>query len=824
MLELPVVLNIPRTADVDSNRTQPNLADPDTRNSIVGSLALIPALIEWAKEQDIGSAHLLAELGAPIEIEDEEKRNEWREITRPIVSRLFQLKLVRVADNAFVRPGEAIFPHGEWFESAERDSELLRGVRDLLELRGERVPVASVLEDSETIIEKWRSLDGDFTLRRLGMRDVFNTFSGFGTLSRLSAGYVGLKSEGAALRYVCQAFAIAVEYSEKQRVAPSELQNGKVVLNQDGEFCCAKDLRIDSGVDETLKSLSSDLGIPFRRKLVHSALATGTAGRLINQLCADRRMSNAEAVAELINEIERRASTPAKSVDTGITSRVAAQLLVWLASHGEISAGLNLDPFPLLCADGKLHSRLDMRDLFLPPPALLSDCESVWMPLFPASVQLSDDYLVFCDQLGTDWQLLQRFLSNKKLAATSLLVEQQVDIPSDLINSLLPQSEARVGHRFDKIKATDVPGLTRLLSETAGIVSSSGDIKQAARVLEFVLRFLVPTDTSWKQLQAVACTMNHPSVCPGKFFLYPSLWLAKLKTNRWVPSDDPHTSCEPLSPRNFAKLLERLPLESFRSPDARAFLSIHCAANPLELAIRTAAGGDPGKEETLRADWATIIETTQPADILDFINRRRIASELGSRNKFLGQIVETLVKDAFTNQGFTVEPTGVGSDFEAAILVEGAEILEEDVGILRLRPSYQGKILEFLVEVKATRTDDVRMSWIQADTATKSFQNYVLCVVDLADNQAIVDAILRADPVSADSIRDHISLLPNIGSTLAQIFQSLSSAANVSSPGIQIEHAQEIRFRIQRPLWSAGLKLVPWVQQIPAHTSSGHSS
>lgn len=824
VLELPVVLNIPRTADVDSNRTQPNLADPDTRKSIASSLALIPALIEWAKEENIGSAHLLAEFGAPAEIQDEEKGNEWRQIARPIVSRLAQLKLVRTGDNAFVRPGEAIFPHGEWLESAERDSELLRGVRDLLELRGERVPIASVFQDWETIIEKWRSLDPDFTLRRIGMRDIFNSFSGFGTLGRLSSSYIGLKSEGAPLRYVGQAFALAADYSEKHRAAPSELQNGKVVLNQDGEFCCAKELRIDSGVHETLKGLSSDLGIPFRKKLVHSALATGTAGRLINQLCAEHRMSNAEAVAEIINEIERRVSAPPRSTDPGITSRVAAQLLVWLARHNDISAGLNLDPFPLLCADGKLRSRVDMRELFLPPPSLLSDSERVWMPLFPASVQLSDDYLGFCDQLGTDRQLFQTFLSNKKLAATSLLVEQSIDIPSDLITSLLPESEARVGHRIDKITATDVPGITRLLSDTAGIVSSSGDPKEAAKVLEFVLRFLVPADTSWKEPQEVECVMNHPSVCPGKFFLYPSLWLAKLKTNRWVPSDDPRTSCEPLNPRNFAKLLQYLPFESFRSSDARAFLSIHCGANPIDLAIRTASGGDPRIEESLRADWATIIETAQPADVLTFLSRRRIASELGARNKFLGQIIETLVKQAFTDHGFIVETTGIGSDFQASIIVDDAEILEEDVGILRLHPSYQGQILEFLVEVKATKTDDVRMSWIQAATATQSSEHYVLCVVDLADIQSVIDAISRTEPVNADSIRDHISLLPNIGSTLAQIVQGLSSAATVSSPGIQIEHAQEIRFRIQRALWTTGLGLVSWVQQIRSRTSEQHAT
>jgi hypothetical protein len=48
-LEIPVVINLPRTADVDSARSEPNLADAQTRNMVADALGLLPSLVEWAK-------------------------------------------------------------------------------------------------------------------------------------------------------------------------------------------------------------------------------------------------------------------------------------------------------------------------------------------------------------------------------------------------------------------------------------------------------------------------------------------------------------------------------------------------------------------------------------------------------------------------------------------------------------------------------------------------------------------------------------------------------------------------------------------------------
>ncbi len=181
----------------------------------------------------------------------------------------------------------------------------------------------------------------------------------------------------------------------------------------------------------------------------------------------------------------------------------------------------------------------------------------------------------------------------------------------------------------------------------------------------------------------------------------------------------------------------------------------------------------------------------------------------------MGRIIEELPKDAFRCAGFAVEPTGIGSDSRAAIASGKDPVLEEqDVGVLRISPWYQGNSVEFLIEVKATRADSVRMSWIQADMAANNIETYVLCVVDFAESSGLLNFILKEDEPSSDSIRNCIKLVPSIGASLATAVQSLSSAVQTRNPGIEVEKAQEFRFRILRPLWAIAHNLEEWAESV----------
>ena len=101
--------------------------------------------------------------------------------------------------------------------------------------------------------------------------------------------------------------------------------------------------------------------------------------------------------------------------------------------------------------------------------------------------------------------------------------------------------------------------------------------------------------------------------------------------------------------------------------------------------------------------------------------KRREQRQIVHTNQRLGQRVEHLVKVSLESEGFIVRRTGVGSDFETEY--NSAET--GDVG--RLELSRDGRT--WLVEVKATRDQDVRMTVPQAKTAAERKDRFLLCVV-----------------------------------------------------------------------------------------------
>lgn len=813
-LGLPVVINLPRTSEVDSDRAGPDLNDNDTLQVIGQALSLVPFVIDWAKREKMAGLYRLTEFGISEDDRDEpEKAQAWVHVIQPVLEAILSRTVVETSRGTFARIEEAVFPKSTWLELEKPDMELLRGTRELLELRGDSVPTAETLEDWESIILKWKAFPSVPRPRLIGLKELFAGIENTKKLSALQKAHSTLALEGAALGYVCEVFGVASQYCRRHNIiAPRDLAKAPIILNQCGVFLSPEILKLDREVDDLLKDISTDLGIPFRERLVHRTLADSEGGRLVMEVCGNRTMETATAVAELMSAIERQAAGMDRSSSVENTKNAAVKLLVWLAAHEPHAAPHDLKPFPLLCEDRRLRSYAELHEVFLLPMEFLVEGERDWASLLPDYVRLSDEYVKCCELLGVDANRFEKLLQGHGLASASLVFDREVDFDSELVAALQSSLTTSSGHRIERLRAKDVAGFTRLLSDSAGI-SASGTWSQAETVMRFVLSWLVSQDSSWKTSISLPCAARQKHDCPRTLTVFPCQWLGKLKTMAWIPSGDSGGSCEPLNSRTVKVLLDKLPPDIVVPAEVRKFLSLHCSIDELELAIRAAAKGDRDRESELRNQWAQVVDTAQPSEVLEFVNRRRTASEINTRNNLLGRIVERLVKSAFANEGFDTEKTGVGSDFRAT-MSRGAdpEWEKQDVGRLTFKPSYQGESVTFLVEVKATREDSVRMSWIQADTAAKNSANYVLCVVDFAGNENLFDQVLAADDPRCDIIAGSIRVVPTIGENLATAVQNLSSAAVSQNPGIEVERADEIRFRVLNEVWTKAQELYAWAR------------
>jgi len=814
-LRNPIVINIPKNCDVDPDRAIPDLSKRSTFRAVFSASQLLTAAVRWASAGGLGGVHSLAEIGVPDRSQWEPLQGQfWQEIFQSVLTELVKCRLVATADGHWVRPDEVTFPKADWLGTDSLDRALLLGVHELLELRGDRTPRKEIVEEWNDIILAWKTLEVPIKLTKIGLSDVFHEFARYNSLKDLLNNYAKLKNDEGAVGYVSTAFSHAAFYCQRNRISyPSELQEIKAIPNQNGIFCLAERLSLDGGIDSTLKAIASDLGASLRQRLVHGHLVASEGKHLIAHLCGDREVTTQAAVSEVVSKLEQKAQERLKDPESSKVKDSAVRLLVWLAGHAHATSELTFSSFPLVCSDNELHWASELHDGFIVPAELIPESQVHWLELLPKSIQLAQTYMEVCRKSSTSEDVFRAFLTNKGIASDSLIYARFVEVDSETATALQLTPADGAGHKLEGFQVMDVPGLTRLLSETAGAGSGATGSTQVIRVLEFILSFLAEQDPSWEKSIPVNCVRGHE--CSGAVAVYPCLWLAKIKTKQWVSGGDGEKSRESLNAKNIKPLTERLAATILDSTKTRAFLALHFGIDRLELSIRAAAGQDPAREHQLRDLWADMVDLATPSEFQEFISRRRMASTTSSRNNKIGKLVETLAKRAFEEAGFKVERTGKGSDFRVFVPMGSIEAMDtQEVGLLTLRASLAERNWEFLVEVKATTETTVRMSWEQGRQAGQHRRDYILCVVDFSRDATFVDQILSTDELDPVLIQDLIKLVPDIGDSLAASVSGLENAVSPRQTGIEVERAEELRFCVHQQVWEAGLHFLQWAEAI----------
>ena len=120
--------------------------------------------------------------------------------------------------------------------------------------------------------------------------------------------------------------------------------------------------------------------------------------------------------------------------------------------------------------------------------------------------------------------------------------------------------------------------------------------------------------------------------------------------------------------------------------------------------------------------------------------------------------MERLVKDCLEEVGFEVNRKPIGSDFEIE-----HDLFEDkkEIGFELVQEPQR-----WLVEVKATRGNHVRMTSTQAKTAVKQKGNFLLCVVPLDPGDTETEL---------DAVRTNMRFVINIGSRLTTLCTDLEA-------------------------------------------------
>ena len=556
----------------------------------------------------------------------------------------------------------------------------------------------------------------------------------------------------------------------------------RVVPSQAGLLRTLPNLHRDQQISEELKDVAGLLGWRIRIELRDTRLDS------LAEEVGQGDWDNDYVLGELIKRLRDRAE---KNPDTAFTE-ASVRLFTWLV---ESKSWDLLQDFPVFArrvqTDQPLNliylSRNDQADNrpLAPVKAWEKDLRT-FMDLFPPNRILSDAFFEALPDIDT-WQILaEQSLGGLKIGISNLVN----------FNKFYPDHPLREGveHRTaERVPITDI-------WRRADIMERVRDSQTRARLFwRFLTEWLSPKDLDSLEITQAKCE------CGEEHRYYPAAWIEPLRESAWVrQSNDARTYANAQSLANLLRDSDAQNPNALSEGSAAAKLLEAIGVARLAL-IRELVAKDDESRAAMDNVFINMLTTTDgnidrlsqahqylkdletDPNLAQVVAKRLEQVQRTRENQSLGEKVEELVKQSLEGEGFTVQRTGVGSDFK---------IEYDDVTSLKLARSGQ----TWLVEVKATRDNRVRMTDIQAGTAAKEGDGFLLCVVPVEGETSALEL---------DDVRNTMRFVANIGPRVAPLCNDLEGFRELreeitagESAGVQLEvDAGAIRVSVANSVW-----------------------
>jgi hypothetical protein len=684
--------------------------------------------------------------------------------------------------------GERKPPTAVFFPTAPE--QVLESHRQLVvDMFGPAVPVESAVAQWAGVIESWQRLcePGDPQVRTVTVTDLAQRVSECLSLAGLSRAIARL--EGTPVVWLNRLF-LAMEACG----ILSKLTDALPLLpSQGGVFQKRSELHRDVGIDEELKDVARLLARDVRPRLCDADVVVS-----IQELLPEYHQD------ALLGELMATLSLQAKSAyGTDAFRQANSALFSWLARAQRAN---ELRTFPVIsrAVDDKGHERVAATEHpLLAPVGLWQAAAQPFEGLFPKEYVASELYSGLAEQTWAWLQDCRLFRLDPVFCDSRSLDEEEL---SSLFGSELGGGE-NVQHGVGGIEGMDIACLHIKDRGVRDTVRKSGE--KVMLFLRFLVEHALPATEQYLRKIPVqcACGMTHP--------IHRAFWLGSLCGWQWVPERKGHS--ERATASNLARYWREAGL-SDQLADDRVFLFLaHLGISPSDLArhifthdeqqshdyekamlrLLTASGHDPAKLEQaaeILADQAMILEH----------ERRKALRERARRNQALGRAVEDRFRELFETPeivrlGIRIEREPIGSDF--AIEYDWVEN-ETEIAF-----AVQAAGRRYLVEVKSASGSAVAMTETQGRTAARSKDRFALCVVESTGSE---DA--------AETVRRNARFVTQIGALLEgkvdEVAHLVAVRAQTRMPGnIEVEiNEGEIRYRIKKPVWEAGLPFESFVQ------------
>ena len=558
----------------------------------------------------------------------------------------------------------------------------------------------------------------------------------------------------------------------------------RVVPSQNGLLLPLPKLHKDAGVDEELKDIAGlvrewDIRAELRHTAIHALDGEVGAGEWDSDV----------VVGSLIEKLNSRIDS---TEGDDVSHEVSARLFAWISGRRDWPRLSSLPVFSDEYSTANEQGRRDVLklgmttedDMALSPVASWEEDVQPYADLFPTRHTLAHFYF---ERMSDESTWIE--MESQGLIRRSIVVKENachdLFLPDD---GLSDEADHRT---LQSVAVTRIAFMSK--SDVGTIDRVRGSTPLARTLWRFLTEWLVNVDSAGLQVNEAEC------VCGETHRYYPAEWIKPLLERKWIPVDGRSRKA---SAQSLASMLRG----SGWSPDAlRSNPSVinllgAIGVKELDLIREFAVTTDDERVAQERAltriiaggDLDSVIQFVEDReadpDLPDYLAERRARRKIVHSNQHLGKLVEQLVKETLEGEGFEVVRTGIGSDFQ----------IEYDHAI-KLELKHGGR--KWLVEVKATRDQAVRMTVTQAKTAVRERSGFLLCVVPISMGDACLE-----------TVRHSLRFVANIGTRLDNLCKDWDKLEELrdeitdeSTEGIQlVVESGSARVQIVSSIWERG--------------------
>ena len=813
-LPLNVVINGRFTPQQERDGIALNAED---KKLIADALATLPALVAHAIEEGYEDAHHLARIATPAQpLGGENATDEikwWRETVRKIASAIAKQPIIRTASGllpavsnggnvaSFLVP--AISNTSEGSVDYSWIHEIASPITELY------IPDIAIAQDWAAIARQWQDIG--VPVGRLGFGEFTDWIKG----SAKTVDNIPVSAD--AYQWLAQLFLLGAELDDRN---VEDMVNG-LLPDQRGVFrnTVTEYLYGDAGISEEVKSIADMVEIDLQSQLLHSLMADALNApgfesakdlvwRLLDKQDDDKDHSEPVALEEILDKLNNVLQDDAVfSQSTAFPPlRASARLAQYLWESGSEQ---HLRQCPLLTAEDKIVRLTGGNQQILAPVSHWPESAQPYDCLYTKRRILSDRY---CDDNTVSGALAPLIAAGLVIEAPLYRASRYEIDDLNLLNAMASEkfTETRVSVR------NEIFGQIAFLA--TDLVQRCGQDSELAKILlNFVLNVAAKEDNSWREVNQISGYSSGQRI---PLSLYGATWPFELKVRPWVPVQIPDEEGFQPMPANESNLRDILDHTWLRNnPDAVHLLHQVFGFRQITLLIDSLDAEIENDLVTLLQDTelmhsavsnpeavkfaSNLASSTVPLDsvrafVQDAADDEDLIAHLAERreqrrrvheNQSLGYHVEDLVRESLEGAGFAVKRTGVGSDFKISAEMGDVANLELTLGNR-----------SWLVEVKSTRDQRVRMTDIQAKTAVQKGDAFLLCVVPVST---------VADMPGLDEVKAAMRFVQNCGYRLERLCNNLGEFEDQrdvitaeESEGVQLEITPgQARVRVASSVW-----------------------